>query len=171
MGVAKFARPLWRERLIRRRTNTTFVYPITTAWSSMTRTLNEVLVLDAARRALRTWLSDVGRDGCAIDEPSSHFGTFHLRDLQRVVCAKGAVAPGHPPFVSAREAALLLELAKRLGAQAWEARVLLRPNYHPQAVIWRSLSDVRARVPAGADVRALKRARRVRFAAHQAAAY
>jgi len=125
----------------------------------VTTTLNEILTLDGARRALRAWLFDVGREGCTIEEIGRLTGTFHLRDLQRLVCVKGAVGPARPPFVGAESAAFLSRLAKRLGAQAWEARILLRPNYQPQALIWRSLSG------AGAS----KRARPLRFAASRAA--
>jgi hypothetical protein len=62
-----------------------------------------------------------------------------LREIGRAGSAIREAIPAHPRFVDSAEAAFVSTLAERVGAQAWEARIVLRPNYQPQAIIWRRL--------------------------------
>jgi hypothetical protein len=103
----------------------------------MIQTLNEVLLFESARRALRNWLLDLGRDSAMLREQTA--GIYFLGDMQRLVQAKAAIAPHHPASLSRAEEEALRDLAKRLEAEAWEARIILRANYHPQAILWRRL--------------------------------
>jgi hypothetical protein len=37
-----------------------------------------------------------------------------------------------------------------LHARAWEAQIILRPNFHPSAILWRDLGTAGGHQPCGA---------------------
>jgi hypothetical protein len=54
-----------------------------------------------------------------------------------------AVEPSYPASLDVVEADLIADRARSLGVQAWEARILLRANHQPKALLWRQLHPAR----------------------------
>jgi hypothetical protein len=116
----------------------------------MTRPLDEVLLRNACKRTLRNWLIDLGRDHASLREHTIA-GIYFLADARRLVHARAALAPRYPASLDQAEADILCDLARRLEVQAWEARIVLRANYHAQAILWRRLDSApKERAPATA---------------------
>lgn len=108
-----------------------------TATSSIARTM----LPKAVERALRHWLFDFGHEDVAIRPNAERVpDIYHLPELRRVVLAKAAIAPARPDAAGDGEIRTLRELARQYGADAWEAYVIVRSNYHPSAILWRKVA-------------------------------
>jgi|SRR4051812_20313011 hypothetical protein len=105
----------------------------------------------AARRALRHSLADLGCAGAELFEVASEVkGLYYVPALRRLVRVQAAILPKRPSGLALREARQLLGRARDLEAEAWQAMVLLRPTFLPQAVIWLKLGSGSREAGAGA---------------------
>lgn len=92
-------------------------------------------------RALREWLFQLGHENATIgSKPGGLPDVYHLLDVGRLVQVRPAIAPSYPERLSTTEIRALRALARRLGARAWEARVIVRPSFHASAILWRSVN-------------------------------
>jgi hypothetical protein len=112
----------------------------------MSANITHTMLAGAALRALRQWLFELGHENPTIGSAVGGLPeVYHLLDIARVVHVRSAIAPSHPECLSEREVRALRESARRLGAGAWEARVIVRPNFHPSAILWRHVDAAVAR--------------------------
>lgn len=103
-------------------------------------TLTQAMLAGAAVRALRHWLFELGHENAAIRPATG--GVYHLVDVGRLVQVKTAITPSHPPCLSTSELRALQGLAQSLNVRAWEAQIIVRPNFHPAAIIWRDVETI-----------------------------
>jgi hypothetical protein len=109
--------------------------------ATTTPSFAQTMLMKAAERALRNWLFELGRADAVIQANAGGLpDTYHLAEVRRVVVARAAVAPAVPDGAGAGEIRRLCELARQCGADAWEAYVVLRSNYHPSAILWRKVA-------------------------------
>jgi len=103
----------------------------------------------AARRALRHSLADFGCEGAELREmPCEGRVVYYVPRLRRLVWVGAAILPQRPAGLASAEARPMLALAQGLEAEPWQALVLLRPTFLPQAVIWLRLGAETAATPA-----------------------
>jgi hypothetical protein len=113
----------------------------------MSGSITNAMLAAAALRALRHWLFELGHKNATIGSATAGLpDVYHLLNVGRVVHVKTAITPSYPESLTRTEIRALRGLARRLDARAWEAQVILRPNYHPSAILWR---DVEARGKTG----------------------
>jgi hypothetical protein len=106
----------------------------------MHASITQQVLTASVLRALREWLFELGHKSATIGSPRSGLGNvYHLLDVGRLVQVRAAIAPSHPESLSARELRELRALARRCGASPWEARIIVRRNLHPAAILWRKV--------------------------------
>jgi hypothetical protein len=104
----------------------------------MSASLGNVMLAGAALRALREWLFELGHESATIaSAPGGLRDVYYLLDVGRLVQVRAAIAPSYPEGLSGSEIRALRSLARRLDARAWEAQIIVRPNFQPSAIIWR----------------------------------
>jgi hypothetical protein len=117
----------------------------------MSASMTEAMLVWAVEKALRQWLFELGHESATIGLAAGGMaGVYHLLDVGRVVQVRAAIAPSYPESLSASEIRALRRLARRLHARAWEAQIVLRPNFHPSAILWRDLGAARRHQSCGA---------------------
>ena len=102
--------------------------------------LTHSMLARAAVRALRQWLFELGHESATIGSTAGGLpGVYHLLNLGRLVQVRAAIAPSYPEGLSAGDVRVLRRLSRRLDARAWEAQVIVRPNFLPSAILWHDL--------------------------------
>jgi hypothetical protein len=106
-----------------------------------TSSFKSLLLTRATENALQQWLREHGLDRATIRAGIGGLAAlYHLVEMRRLVLVTAAVTHDHPQCVAAGEIRGLHEHAQRLGAQAWHAHVIVRRNFQPSAIIWRSVA-------------------------------
>src|SRR5437763_6314232 len=115
------------------------------ARKSMAATSAIQTVIDlAARRALRHSLVDFGCEGAELREmPCDGKVVYYVPRLRRLVWVGATILPQRPAGLAGGEARQVLTLERGLEAEPWQALVLLRPTFLPQAVVWLRLEGSR----------------------------
>ena len=99
----------------------------------------KTILAGAALRALRHWLFELGHENATIASgPEGLSDVYHLLDVGRLVQVRTAIAPCYPEGLSRGEIRVLRRIARRLGANAWEAQIIVRPNFQASAILWRN---------------------------------
>lgn len=93
----------------------------------------------AGEKAIITWLRQNGWQIIRWDTaaPGSTDIEAKVALKKLLVQVKSAIAPATPSFLSLAEAKNIKSRATRLGAEAWEARVVLYNNLNPAGIGWR----------------------------------
>ena len=102
----------------------------------MSASITSAMLAGAAMRALRHWLFELGHENATIGATTAGLpGVYHLLNVGRLVHVRTAIAPSYPDRLTMNEIRTLRGLARRLDAGAWEAHVIVRPNFHPSAIV------------------------------------
>jgi hypothetical protein len=101
--------------------------------------IESAMLASAALRALRRWLFELGHENATVGSAAGGMrDVYHLLNVGRLVQVKAAVSPSFPQSLSADEIHALRRLARRRDALAWEARIIVRSNFHAAAILWRN---------------------------------